>query len=67
MTNKENRRLKISNLSSFIVLGFLEAAWAPMVPYIKARFDLDEGQLGMLLLCTGIGSFISLPICSSVI
>lgn len=65
MTNKENRRLKISNLSSFIVLGFLEAAWAPMVPYIKARFDLDEGQLGLLLLCTGIGSFIALPIVSS--
>ncbi|MBP5244585.1 MAG: MFS transporter [Succinivibrio sp.] len=65
MTKKENRRLKISNLSSFIVLGFLEASWAPMVPYIKARFNLDEGALGLLLLCTGIGAFIALPVVSS--
>lgn len=64
MTKKENRRLKISNLSSFIVLGFLESSWAPMVPYIKERFALDEGELGLLLLCTGIGAFIALPIIS---
>lgn len=62
MDKIENRRLKTSNLTSFLVLGFLEAAFAPMVPYIKERFDLDEGSLGLLLLCTGIGSFLSLPL-----
>ncbi len=65
MSSKENRRLKISNLSSFIVLGFLESAWAPMIPFIKERFALDEGELGLLLLCTGLGAFLSLPVVSS--
>ncbi len=67
MDKKENRRMKVANLSSFMVLGFMEAAWAPMVPFIKERFMLDEGELGMLLLCTGVGSFMALPVVSKLI
>lgn len=33
-----------------------------MIPFIKERFNLDEHNLGLLLLCVGIGSFISMPI-----
>lgn len=50
-----------SNLVSFLVLGILEAAWAPMVPFIKNRFALNEAELGWLLLCTGFGAVSSLP------
>ena len=32
------------------------SAWAPLVPLARERAGLDEGLLGMLLLCLGIGS-----------
>ena len=50
-----------SNLISFLVLGILEASWAPMVPYVKNRFALSEAELGWLLLCTGVGAVSALP------
>lgn len=62
MDTKTKNRMKLSNLCSFLVLGTLEAAWAPMVPYIKDRFALSEGDLGLLLLCSGLGSFAFLPV-----
>ncbi|MBO6258222.1 MAG: MFS transporter [Succinivibrio sp.] len=62
MDTKTKNRMKRSNLCSFLVLGTLEAAWAPMVPYIKDRFALSEGDLGLLLLCSGLGSFAFLPV-----
>ena len=37
------------------------SAWAPLVPYAKARADLSDGALGVLLLCIGIGSIASMP------
>lgn len=37
------------------------AAWAPLVPIVKDRFRLDEGQLGSLLLCMGLGSILAMP------
>lgn len=38
---------------AFFIAGFGIAAWAPLVPYAKARAGLDEGTLGLLLLCLG--------------
>jgi predicted MFS family arabinose efflux permease len=32
-----------------------------MVPFAKARLALDEGQLGMVLLCLGLGSALTMP------
>lgn len=61
MQTKELQLLN-SNRCSFLAAGFAVAAWAPMIPYVKERFALDEHQLGLLLLCVGIGSFISMPI-----
>lgn len=52
----------VANRTAFLVIGCLEAAWAPLVPYVKSAFSLDEGTLGLLMLCTGLGSIISLPI-----
>ncbi len=57
----EERRMIFSNRVSFWIAGFCLAAWAPMIPYVKDRFALDEHDLGLLLLCVGIGSFISMP------
>ena len=51
----------IANRTAFLVIGCLEAAWAPLVPYVKRAFSLDEASLGLLMLCTGLGSIIALP------
>jgi predicted MFS family arabinose efflux permease len=46
----------------FLVAGFAAAAWASLVPLAKARTGLDEASLGLVLLCLGGGSIISMPI-----
>lgn len=56
------RQLLNSNRCAFLAAGFAVAAWAPMIPFVKDRFQFDEHQLGLLLLCVGIGSFISMPV-----
>ncbi|MBN8596135.1 MAG: MFS transporter [Planctomycetes bacterium] len=46
----------------FFLSGVCVAAWAPLIPFIKARFELSDGQLGVLLLCLGIGSIAAMPL-----
>lgn len=62
IVHNQNRHPLIANRTAFMIIGCLEAAWAPLVPYVKGAFSLDEGTLGLLMLCTGLGSIISLPI-----
>jgi MFS family permease len=47
---------------AFFIAGVGVAAWAPLVPYAKARAGLDDGTLGLLLLCLGVGSIIAMPV-----
>jgi MFS family permease len=51
-----------STRMAFFVAGLGIAAWAPLVPFVKARLGLDEATLGVILLCLGLGSLISMPI-----
>ncbi len=51
-----------ANRTAFLVIGCLEAAWAPLVPYVKSAFSLSEEKLGLLMLCSGLGSIIALPL-----
>ena len=53
---------QFSTRVAFFIAGFSIAAWAPLVPYAKARVGLDEGTLGLLLLCLGVGSIIAMPL-----
>ncbi|MBX9931637.1 MAG: MFS transporter [Methylobacterium sp.] len=46
----------------FLIVGFGVAAWAPLVPFVKARAGLDDGGLGLLLLCLGVGSIAAMPV-----
>ncbi|WP_404541031.1 MFS transporter [Dyella agri] len=46
----------------FLVAGIGMAAWAPMVPYAKARLGLDDATLGLVLLAFGGGSMVSMPL-----
>lgn len=59
---QKNKHPLIANRTAFMVIGCLEAAWAPLVPYVKSAFSLDEEALGLLMLCSGLGSIISLPV-----
>ncbi len=52
----------VANRMAFLVIGCLEAAWAPLVPYVKSAFSLDEETLGLLMLCSGFGSICALPV-----
>jgi len=45
----------------FFITGFGGAAWAALVPFAKARADISDGALGLLLLCLGIGSIVTMP------
>lgn len=46
----------------FFIGGFGAASWAPLVPLLKQRLAIGEDVLGMLLLCIGIGSLLTMPI-----
>src|ERR1043166_4636909 len=40
----------------FLLCGIAAATWAPMVAFTKERLQLDKAQLGLVLVCLGIGS-----------
>ncbi|CAH0996378.1 Inner membrane protein YbjJ [Emticicia aquatica] len=40
----------------FISVGFLFGNWATLIPYIKQKFDLNDAQLGLLLLSMPFGA-----------
>lgn len=45
----------------FISVGFLFGNWATLIPYIKQKFDLNDAQLGLLLLSMPIGATVMNP------
>jgi predicted MFS family arabinose efflux permease len=45
---------------AFLVAGFGVACWAPLVPFARQRLGVDEGALGVLLLCLGLGSVVAM-------
>lgn len=53
---------QIATRLAFFVAGLGMAAWAPLVPFAKARIGLDDGSLGLLLLCIGAGSMLAMPL-----
>ncbi|MES0882367.1 MFS transporter [Roseibium sp. SCP14] len=47
---------------AFFVAGFMLGCWSPLIPFVKQRLGLDEAGLGLLLLCLGIGSVLTMPL-----
>ena len=45
----------------FFSNGMVIGAWAPMIPTFKARLDLTESQIGLIILALGLGSLLSMP------
>ncbi len=46
----------------FIAIGFIFGCWTAMIPAIKVRFELDEAQLGLLLLFLPAGVVVMNPL-----
>ena len=53
---------RLATRLAFLVAGFGVACWAPLVPFAKQRLGVDDGVLGLLLLCLGLGSVIAMVI-----
>jgi predicted MFS family arabinose efflux permease len=51
---------RLATRLAFLVAGFGIACWAPLVPFAKHRLGIDDATLGLLLLCIGAGSVLSM-------
>jgi len=53
---------RVSTRLAFLAAGMAMSAWAPLVPYAKARMGIEQAELGALLLCLGVGSMTAMPL-----
>ena len=60
MSSADRPATRLATRLSFLVAGFGIACWAPLVPFAKQRLGVDDGVLGLLLLCLGIGSVVAM-------
>lgn len=61
-TDNQQSTTRLATRLAFLVAGFGIACWAPLVPFVKQKLAVDEGVLGLLLLCIGIGSVIAMSL-----
>ena len=66
MTRREASS-RLATRLAFLVAGFGLACWAPLVPLAKARLGVDDGALGLLLLCLGGGSVLTMQLTGPII
>jgi predicted MFS family arabinose efflux permease len=59
--NHYGLKQRVSTRLAFLAAGMAMSAWAPLVPYAQARTGVEAAQLGLLLLCLGIGSLLAMP------
>ena len=60
MVSSDRPATRLATRLSLLVAGFGIACWAPLVPFAKQRLAVDDGTLGLLLLCIGIGSVVAM-------
>ena len=58
----DNVREIFSTRAMFFCSGLATATWAAMIPIIKANVGINDGTLGLLLLCLGVGAILSMPL-----
>lgn len=61
------RGAQMATRAIFLFMGLALSAWAPLVPYAKARLQIDDAEMGLLLLCLGAGSVITMPLTGALI
>ena len=66
--SSDSPRARLATRLAFLLCGFGLASWAPLIPYAKQRLGIDDGGMGLLLLCLGAGSVASMlrtgPLCA---
>nr|QIH44536.1 MFS transporter [Vibrio ziniensis] len=45
----------------FFGAGFITAAWAAIIPFVKTNVQISDGIMGLLLLSLGIGALVGMP------
>lgn len=60
MKDKTNNRVALGTV--FFMAGLCFSTFASRIPTIRAQFNLNEAQLGTLLLVVPIGSIVGLPV-----
>jgi predicted MFS family arabinose efflux permease len=53
---------RLATRIAFLIAGFGVSCWAPLVPFAKQRLMVNEGVLGLLLLCLGVGSIMAMTL-----
>ncbi len=61
LRNPPGKEERLATRVAFFINGLGMAAWAPLVPFAKARLSVDDGTFGAILLCLGAGSLVSMP------
>ena len=56
------KKAKRATQAVFLVCGLALSSWAPMVPFAKERLNLNESDLGLLLLLLGAGAILMMPV-----
>jgi MFS family permease len=67
LTRSQYVRWRTAVFAIFAVSGLSIATWASRVPSIKADLDIENAQIGMLLLGMGVASILGLSVSSLVI
>ncbi|WP_122038403.1 MFS transporter [Asaia bogorensis] len=62
MNRPELKRLQNSTRTVFFLTGAIFALWSCLVPVVKQHAGLNDGSLGLLLLCLGCGSVLGMPL-----
>ncbi|WP_246201172.1 MFS transporter [Vibrio ziniensis] len=52
---------RIATRSMFFGAGFITAAWAAIIPFVKTNVQISDGIMGLLLLSLGIGALVGMP------
>ncbi|WP_440903729.1 MFS transporter [Catenovulum sp. SX2] len=53
---------RIATKATFFSAGFITAAWAAIIPFIKAQVGINDAVMGLMLLCLGGGALVGMPI-----
>jgi MFS family permease len=56
------RRRRAALPLMFLLLGMVIATWASRIPFIRDALQLTPAQLGLVLLCGGMGAVLSFPL-----
>lgn len=51
----------------FFIAGLAMSSWAPLIPFVKTRLNLNDSTLGLLLFCITAGSMLIMPFIGSII